>query len=117
MYGEGFDITLTEVFILLLVLTIPAQVALVVGSLSGLFLPGMKLLQGAIVGLMVGAVSEFGLIWFLLERVEIDTLYSVPWGITIGVCAVATFGVCWWINRREVKKERLPQIEAPLGCA
>ena len=116
MYGEGFDITLTEVFIVLLVLTIPAQVALVVGSLSGLFLPGMKLLQGAAVGLVVGTVSEFGLIWFLLYQFQTDTIYSVPWRITIGVCAVATFGICWWINRREVKKEHMPPIDAPPGC-
>ena len=116
MYVEGVDITLTEVFIVLLVLTIPAQVALVVGSLSGIFLPGMKLLQGAVVGLVVGTVSEFGLIWILLERVKIHTLFSVPWGIAVLICAVATFGVCWWMNRREVKKERMPPIDAPPGC-
>ncbi len=116
MYGGGVSFTWTDIFTVLLVLTVPAQVALVVGSLSGLFLPGMKLLQGAAVGLVVGTVSEFGLIWFLLYRFQTDTLYSVPWRITIVVCAVTTFGVCWWINRREVKKERLPQIDAPLGC-
>ena len=42
MYGEGVAITWTDIFTVLLVLTVPAQVALVVGSLSGLFLPGMK---------------------------------------------------------------------------
>ena len=116
MYGEGVAITWTDIFTVLLVLTVPAQVALAAGALSGLFLPGMRLLPGAIVGLMVGAVSEFGLIWFLLYQFQTDTIYSVPWRITIGVCAVATFGICWWINRREVKKEHMPPIDAPPGC-
>ena len=49
MYGEGVAITWTDIFTVLLVLTVPAQVALAAGALSGLFLPGMRLLPGAIV--------------------------------------------------------------------
>ena len=116
MYGGGVSFDWSDMFIVLLVLTVPAQVALAVGALSGFCLSGMRLLPGAFVGLVVGTVADFGLIWFLFGQFQTDTIYSVPWRITIGVCAVATFGICWWIHWRGVKKERLPQIDAPLGC-
>ena len=114
MYGEGFDITLTEVFIVLLVITTPFWVSLGVGSLSGLFLPQMKVSRGATVGLVVGTASEVCFIWTLVQWRAIP-LFSIPWGIAILLGGVATFGICWWIHWREVKKERLPQTDAPLS--
>ena len=116
MYGGGVSFDWSDMFIVLLVLTVPAQVALAVGALSGFCLSGMRLLPGAFVGLVVGTVADFGLIWFFVWPVPdrhhlFSPLENNHRGLRGGY--IRHLLVDHW---RGVKKERLPQIDAPLGC-
>ena len=115
MFGESCDPKVEEALFVLLVITTPFWVSLGIGSLSGLFLSQMRVFPGATVGLVVGTVSEVCFIWALVQWRAIP-LFSIPWGIAVLFGGVATFGICWWMNQREAKKEHLPQIDAPLGC-
>lgn len=86
-----------EILLGLLVLGAPILVAMMAGGVVGRFLPKLEAFGGVLIGIPVGVVSVFVMVWIAKTWFSSEAL-TVPIGASLAFSVLATAGVSLGIN-------------------
>lgn len=93
-----FDISLTEVLLLLGLLLTPVWASMTVGLIAGFLFPRIIFIVGGYVGFWIGIPALGLMAWITATWFGIDRM-AVPIGVSVAFGAVGTIGACRWFDR------------------